>query len=99
MLLKKTFLLKTTFEKNGFFNVLTYINSWNVIFSSDIKDINELTDKIKVAIANTFSLNIPVTIISPEELLNILQNAPKWWWDTNKEIIHYAIFVISPTSS
>ena len=90
--------LKTVFEEIGFLNVSTYINSGNVIFSTENKDKNEITKKIESVIIDKFSLSIPVIILSTNELSDILENAPDWWWYNNKEIVNYAIFVISPIS-
>lgn len=39
--------LKIAFEEIGFLNVSTYINSGNVIFSSNIQDKDELIKKVK----------------------------------------------------
>lgn len=40
--------LKEAFIKSGFINVLTYINSGNVIFESDEKDIERIEKKLKI---------------------------------------------------
>lgn len=90
--------LKLAFEEIGFLNVSTYINSGNVIFSSNIQDKDELIKKSEAIITEKFMLNIPVTIVSAKDLSNILENAPEWWGTDNKEIYDNAIFVIPPTS-
>ncbi|MBU5439817.1 DUF1697 domain-containing protein [Tissierella sp. MSJ-40] len=90
--------LKIAFEEIGFLDVRTYINSGNVIFSSDIKDESELIRRSESVIVNTFKLNIPVTVISAKNLSDILKNSPDWWDTDNKEIYDNAIFVIPPTS-
>ncbi len=90
--------LKIAFEEIGFLDVITYINSGNVIFSSDIKNESELIRISESAIANTFKLNIRVTVVSAKNLSDILKNAPDWWDTDNKEVYDNAIFVISPTS-
>ncbi len=90
-------LLRIAFEEIGFLDVVTYINSGNVIFSSDIQDKNELIRKCESLIADKLMLNIPVTIISANDLSETLNNAPEWW-DIDKESINYAIFVIPPAS-
>ena len=89
--------LKAAFEETGFLDVKTYVNSGNVIFSSDIKDKSELVKISESVIADKFMLNIPVMIISVDELSEALEHAPKWW-DIYKESVNHAIFVISPTS-
>lgn len=87
--------LKTVFEKAGFLNVSTYINSGNVIFSSDETDKVALQNKCQDAIFNAFNLDIAVCVITADELTFALNNAPKWW-DTDEKVKHNAIFVIAP---
>lgn len=90
--------LKLAFEDIGFSNVITYINSGNIIFHSDIQVKSELIKIIKSIIIDKFKLDIPVTVLSINELLDIFNNAPKWWNTGNKDIYDNTIFVISPTS-
>lgn len=89
--------LKIAFEEVGFLDVITYINSGNVVFSSDIRNENELIRKSEAVITEKFRLNIPVTVMSAKELSETLKHAPKWW-DVDKEAVNYAIFVIAPVS-
>ena len=84
--------LKIAFEEIGFLDVITYINSGNIIFSSDIKNESELIRICESAIVNTFKLNIPVTVISAKDLSDTLKNAPDWWDTDNKEVYDNAIF-------
>ena len=66
--------LKEGFIKLHFTDVSTYLNSGNVIFSSDIDDKNILSDNIKSMIKDRFDLDIPIFIILQEELKEILNN-------------------------
>lgn len=88
-------LLKAAFEEIGFLNVSTYINSGNVIFSSNMLNKNMLIKKCESVISDKFKLNIPLTIISPQDLSDALDNAPEWW-DKDKQAVNYAIFLIAP---
>lgn len=90
-------LLKVAFEDVGFLDVSTYINSGNVLFSSDISDKNELINLCQSIIEERFELNIPVAIITSKELSEALANAPEWW-DIEEEWIHQAIFLVPPTT-
>lgn len=90
--------LRVAFEKDGFSNVRSYINSGNILFSSHINNIDELIRKSKFIIKNTFNLNIPVTVISAKYLSDILENSPDWWNTDDKDIYNNAIFVIPPMS-
>ncbi|MFD1902230.1 DUF1697 domain-containing protein [Enterococcus termitis] len=88
--------LKKAFEDHGFLDVVTYINSGNIVFTSPSQEIRTLIKKSERIIKETFGLDIPVMIVSKNELEDLLQHTPKWWGDSNKEIIHYAIFLIPP---
>lgn len=88
--------LKKGFEKLAFEEVKTYLNSGNIIFSSDEEDTKKFTNQIEVMIKNQFGLDIPVFVISREALEDILHNAPDWWGDDNKEIYDNLIFIIPP---
>ena len=45
-----------------------------------------------------FGLNIPVFVISQEELADILRQAPDWWGTENKEIYDNLIFIMPPAA-
>ncbi|MCB5950466.1 DUF1697 domain-containing protein [Enterococcus sp. BWT-B8] len=87
--------LRTVFEELGFSDVVTYINSGNVVFSSVIQDEVELIKKCEEVILERFKLTIPVAVISADDLAEAMENAPEWW-NTDKESVHYTIFVLSP---
>ena len=91
-------ILREAFEKAGFSNVSTYINSGNILFSSGNTDIEVLQSRCRQIISETFNLDIPVAVITPETLSTALSNAPVWW-DKDKESKHNAIFVIPPTNA
>ena len=44
-----------------------------------------LSNEIRSMINKQFGLDIPVFVVSQEELEDILKNAPEWWGDSNKE--------------
>ncbi|WP_099468103.1 DUF1697 domain-containing protein [Konateibacter massiliensis] len=90
--------LKKMFEENGYQDVLTYINSGNVIFSSHNDDEGEIRKNCEAAIADRFNLSILVTIISAEDLSAALRNTPTWW-DEDTQSKHNAIFVIPPATA
>ena len=69
-------------------NVLTYLNSGNVILDSD-KDKEYVMNDIYNIIKNRFNLDIPVFVITSSELEDILKSSPKWWGTNNKETYFY----------
>ena len=90
--------LKKEFKTLGFENVITYLNSGNVIFTSDIQDENTITNTIHKKIEEKFKLDIPVFIIEASKLKELLENQPEWWGTANKEIYDNIIFIIPPTT-
>ena len=55
--------------------------------------------QIQMMIHNQFDLDIAVLVISKEMLEDILQSAPDWWDNDNKEIYDNLIFIIPPAKS
>ncbi|RVU55453.1 DUF1697 domain-containing protein [Anaerosphaera multitolerans] len=90
--------LKKEFEKLGFKEVKTYLNSGNVAFSSNENDVEKSTRLIETMIKSQFGFDIPVFIISKEKLEDILLNAPDWWGNDNKEIYDNLIFIMPPAT-
>ncbi len=90
--------LKQGFERLDYAEVRTYLNSGNVIFSSNEADTIKTTSRIEEMIKNQFSLDIPVFVISKEELEDILYHAPDWWGDESKEIYDNLIFIMPPAT-
>lgn len=86
--------LKTYFVKLSYVDVLTYLNSGNVIFSVSESDEIILADKIKTMIQKRFGIDIPVFVILQEKLEGLLSKAPDWWGTDNKEIYDNLIFVM-----
>ena len=89
--------LKLELEKNKYQNVLTYLNSGNIIFESDIDNKEHIMKDIYKIIKNKFNLEIPIFVMTSIELEDILNNNPKWWGSNNKEIYDNIIFIIPPT--
>ena len=90
--------LKRCFESLGFTNVLTYINSGNVLFETSEENDAVLVERCKKAIEREFGFSVPVAVISAEELESALKDAPKWW-NENPADKNNAIFVIAPASA
>jgi len=89
--------LKLAFERQGFHRVITYINSGNVIFESDLEE-SAVKMACDVLMAENFSLDIPVFVLSAPDLAEALAHAPEWW---NKEpdTRDDAFFVIPPMTA
>lgn len=71
--------LQAVFESSGFTNVLTYINSGNIIFDSPQEDVQKLTKEVEHLILTEFGLEVPAIIKSAKEITNIVSLIPKNW--------------------
>ncbi len=90
--------LKMALTEKGFADVKTYLNSGNVIFSDNETDAVKLAERIREIISESFQLEIPVFVISQDELKVLLSKAPAWWGSDNKDIYDNLIFAIAPYS-
>jgi len=67
--------LKNLYESLGFENVLTYIQSGNVIFDSKENPEN-IVEKIELAIQEKYTFKVPVQIRNVSVFENIIQSCP-----------------------
>lgn len=94
--------LRDCFEKEGFTDVSTYINSGNIIFTSKINDTVKLVKQCEAAIEKRFGFPVVVMVISAEQLEDALRHAPSWWAKENpsgEKIRNEALFIIPPTTA
>ena len=68
--------LARAFEKAGFRNVRTYIQSGNILFETSEESDELLSAKIRELISKKFGLTIQAVVITPEELANIVALNP-----------------------
>jgi len=71
--------LKTTFELLGFSNVVTYINSGNIIFEELSKESSVIVSEIESAIRQDFQLEIKVLVRNSENIEAICREIPTTW--------------------
>lgn len=71
--------LKTSFERLGFDNVSTYINSGNIIFKSKEADARKLERNIEGVLSKEYGLQSKVVIRSLPEMAKLVENLPKSW--------------------
>lgn len=69
-------LLRKMFENLGFENIRTYIQSGNVVFSSNEEDISKLEKIIRKEIEKEFGFDVHIKILIPEELQSALSRNP-----------------------
>ena len=71
--------LKTTFESLGYTNVVTYINSGNIVFEDSSKRQDRFTGGIEEAIKRDFQLDIKVLVKSFEDMELVCSQLPDTW--------------------
>jgi uncharacterized protein (DUF1697 family) len=69
--------LKECFELLGHTEVKTYINSGNVIFTSDVSTENTLQEALEKCIEEKFKFFVDVLIISAKNFKKVITQAPK----------------------
>lgn len=67
--------LKALFESLGYTDVWTYINSGNVIFTSENDDFS----KVEKALRETFWFEVPTIFRSKENITHLANKIPKEW--------------------
>lgn len=71
--------LKQTFERVGMKDVVTYINTGNIIFSINGRSKNELSSILEEAIHHDFGLQIKVVVRSMDDVREIIREIPDTW--------------------
>lgn len=77
-------LLKKSFEQAGMKNVVTYINSGNIIFTTADHSKNDIAHILEKAILNTFGLPIKVLVLSLEDMKKVMSSLPESWTNDDK---------------
>lgn len=91
--------LKKEMEKLKFSEVSTYLNSGNILFSSDLEDVISIREQIESMIQKEFGLNVPTHVIRYDDLRDALEHAPTWWGTQDKEKYHNLIFILTQDSA
>lgn len=88
--------LRDCFEKRGFTDVKTYINSGNIFFTSEETNTVVLVDVCESAIEERFGFTVIVTVLSKDEFEEALQHAPSWWADGSEDTRNDALLLYRP---
>ena len=88
--------LKETFERAGFAEVSTYINSGNILFRSKATDARRLERKIDGLLQDGFGLTGKTVVRSQPEMEQLLKTIEKTWrpdpdWRYNVIFLRHAI--------
>ena len=91
--------LKTCFEKHGFSNVTTYIQSGNVIFEAPKQNISTLTSTVEAMLVKTFGYKAKAIVYTPEHLEQIVHGAPKGFGTKPTDYRYYVLFLKTPLTA
>lgn len=81
--------LKALYESLGFHQVLTYIQSGNIIFYSSISDTSEIKELITTQIEKKYGYTVDVILRTQEELEKIVKNSPFSKKDLSKVLVTF----------
>ena len=88
--------LKACFENMGFSDVVTYIQSGNVLFKSAEKDKLKLTNKIEKALSERFNYKSRIVAVTHKELRKIVDGAPEGFGEDLDQDRYDVIFLKAP---
>ena len=91
--------LKACFEDQGFRDVVTYIQSGNVLFQSNLSGRAELTARIEQVLAATFSYRASVVLRSRKQMQDIVERAPKGFGAQPTKYRYDVIFLKEPVTA
>src|SRR5437764_2301105 len=91
--------LKACLEGSGLADVLTYIQSGNVIFSSPASAGQELTGRIERLLAARFGYRSTVVLRSRSQMRSIVQNAPEGFGKDPARFRSDVIFLRAPITA
>jgi len=77
-------ILKQSFEKAGMKNVVTYINSGNIVFTNASLSKNDIAKLLEEVILATFELQIKVLVLSLEDMKKVMAVLPESWANDDK---------------
>jgi uncharacterized protein (DUF1697 family) len=90
--------LKAAFEKDGFENVATYIQSGNVLFETP-RPARELTDAVETMVEKRFGTRLVVVVRSHKQLKDVVTNAPPGYGSQPDEYRYDVLFLRAPATA
>lgn len=91
--------LKACFEKMGFADVVTYIQSGNVLFSAPNNDAAALALTIESALREEFGHTLKIVLLSYSNLAKIIENAPQKFGSDTEQYRYDFLFLKPPLTS
>ena len=91
--------LKAAFEELGFANVTTYIQSGNVLFSTDKQNKQSLVSVIEQHLSKKFNYLSQIVLVSVEQLRKIVESAPELFGDEPEDYKYNVLFIKEPLTA
>lgn len=91
--------LKACFEQMGLAQVVTYIQSGNVLFSTNETDKTSLINTIEKALSDRFGYNSRIVLITHEHLKRIVEEAPPGFGQQKETYRYDVIFLKEPLTA
>ncbi len=91
--------LKSCFESMGLTNVSTYIQSGNVLFSSDKNEQVKLVDLIEVQLSKAFDYQSKIVLISKKQLESVVTKAPEKFGTDPEKYRYDVVFLKRPLTA
>jgi uncharacterized protein (DUF1697 family) len=91
--------LKASFEGMGFTEVLTFIQSGNVLYRSTEKDKKKLTKKIEQLLSERFNYTSRIVAVTHKELKKVIAEAPKGFGKDLDKYRYDVIFLKEPLTA
>lgn len=91
--------LKSCFESMGFADVITYIQSGNVIFKSNEKNMATLTKKIEKTLSERFDYKSRVVVVTDKQLNKVVHAAPKGFGNEAEKYKYDVLFIKEPLTA
>jgi uncharacterized protein (DUF1697 family) len=91
--------LKSCFEDKGYLNVVTYIQSGNVIFESGGASATRLTKDIEAMLAKSFTYRASVVLRSHAQLRRVVEGAPRGFGRQPDKYRYDVLFLKSPLTA
>jgi uncharacterized protein (DUF1697 family) len=85
--------LKKCFESLGHTEVITYINSGNVIFVSDNTDTKQLSSELEARIEKNFGFFVDVLVVDGATFIEVIETAPSGFGN-EPELYHYDVIFL-----
>jgi uncharacterized protein (DUF1697 family) len=91
--------LKACFESMGLSDVLTYIQSGNVVFKSAEKDKAKLTTKIEAGLTERFNYGARLVVITHKQLKQAVEESPRGFGKEPDKFRYDVIFLKEPLTA